>query len=413
MGAWRAGKTYAGCQEALKLSYLYPNNLGLIGRKDFTDLRDTTIKTFFEICPEDFIKNYNKTEHHLTFVNGSEILFRELKDAIGLGSLDLGWWYIDEGEEVEEQIFERLKGRLSRQNVDKTCGWITSNPPNEDHWIYKQFELNDDADYFTIHASTYENREYLPTGYIEDLEKLPSSWRKKYLEGQYGFTPDGTPYYQGYQEISHRKNLKWNPTLPLHCGWDSGKRHPAFVVTQWDNSHWKILGEILGTDVTIYDFVDREIVPYLNQKFPNAHCVHHAGPEFLQKNDKSDSTSYKILSSKGIHLNIRHSEYSLRKELIEAKLNTLVGGIPALLVDTSCKIISDAFLGGYRYPNKKAGQEYGQKFELPFQDGFYEHCMEALERIAVNLFSPIKQARKPRPRQRRPQFAGVGRNDNI
>ncbi len=50
IGAWRAGKTYAGCQEALKKSYLYPNNCGLIGRKDFTDLRDTTIKTFFDIC---------------------------------------------------------------------------------------------------------------------------------------------------------------------------------------------------------------------------------------------------------------------------------------------------------------------------------------------------------------------------
>jgi phage terminase large subunit len=86
IGAWRAGKSFAGCWEAIKKCILYPNNRGLIGRKDFSDLRETTIKTFFEICPPDLIKNYNKTEHVVTFYNGSEILFRELKDRAGLGS---------------------------------------------------------------------------------------------------------------------------------------------------------------------------------------------------------------------------------------------------------------------------------------------------------------------------------------
>lgn len=169
IGAWRAGKTYAGCQEALKKSMLYPGNCGLIGRKDFTDLRDTTLETFLDICPEDFISTYNKTEHHIKFVNGSELYFRELKDRKGLGSFNLGWFYIDEAEEVEENIFTMLQGRLSLKDVGKTCGWLTSNPPNEDHWIYKKFELTKDPkEYFTIHASTYENRENLPVGYIED-----------------------------------------------------------------------------------------------------------------------------------------------------------------------------------------------------------------------------------------------------
>lgn len=391
IGAWRAGKTYAGCQEALKQCLLYPWNCGLIGRKDYTDLRDTTIKTFFEVCPAELVKSYNKTEHHVVLINGSEIYFRELKDGAGLGSLNLGFFYIDEGEEVEEGIFERLKGRLSLK--DAACvGWVTSNPPNEDHWLYKQFELSDDSDFETFHASTYENKQHLPQGYIESLERLPPSWRKKYLEGQYGFTPDGVPYFQGYQEHLHRRQLRWNPALPLDCGWDSGRRHPAFVVTQWDGKYWKVLAEILGTDIGIEQFVDTQVTPLLNAKFAGANLRHHGGPEYLQGNDKSEFTSWQILKSKGFFLNIRHSEYALRKVLIEQKINSIVNGLPCLQVDTSCRIINDAFLGGYRYPTVKEGQQFSVSKDLPYKDGFFEHLSEALQYVAVNLFSPVKSA---------------------
>lgn len=393
IGAWRGGKTFAGCQEAYKKSILYAGNRGLIGRKDFTDLRETTIKTFFEVVPENVIASYNKTEHVVQFINGSEVIFRELKDGTGLGSHDLGWYYIDEGEEVEEQINTRLKGRLSLVGVGKTQGWITSNPPNEDHWLYQTFEVKekDNPDYFTVHASTYENKDHLPDGYIEDLEDLPPSWRKKYLEGDYGFTPDGTPFYMGYQEDMHKTKVRipWNTSLPLLCGWDSGKRHPAFCVTQWNGKHWNILAEILGSNITIDRFVDFYVIPLLNSRFPNANCIHYAGPEFLQVNDKSDYTSFQILSSKGIKLRIKHSEYSLRKELIEKKINTIVDGTPAIQVDPSCKIINDGFLGGYRYPNLPTGGEFKARLELPFKDGFYEHLMNALEYIAVHIFSPV------------------------
>ena len=389
LGAWRAGKTYSGCIEALKQSLLYKNNFGLIGRKNFTDLRDTTIKTFFELCPEEAIRDYNKTEHHLTLKNGSEILFRELKDGLGLGSLNLGFFYIDEAEQVQESLFERLTGRLSLNTVSRQCGWITSNPPNKDHWIYKRFAEQSINDYEIFYASTYENKQYLPAGYIETLEKMPESWKKKYLLGEFGFTPDGKPFYAGYDERLHKGQFEWNKEKELICGWDYGWNHPACLITQIGNEgRWYILHEIMGAEETIDQFADR-VKAQLNLMYPGARYKHYGDPAGKGHNDKSEETSEQVLRSKGINVISKQSTYRERKEIIEPKLATLINGKPALMVDEGCGIINDGLLGGYHYPESKDGKPV---VEEPYKDGYYDHLANCLEYIAVNIFSPIKQA---------------------
>jgi hypothetical protein len=394
IGAWRAGKSFAGCQEALKQSMLYPKNCGVIFRKDFADLRDTTMKTFFEICPQDFIADYNKTEHRVVLRNGSEIYFKHLKDGIKLGSLNLGWFYIDEGEEIEETVFTYLQGRLSLNTVGRQCGWITSNPPNVDHWLYEKFEKSNNPDYATLHASTYENKSNLPEGYITSLENLPPSWRKKYLDGQYGFTPDGKPFYEGYTELLHKRDIPYDPKLPLHCGWDFGMIHPAFVATQLHpNGLWNILFELMGSYITIDKFVDMQIFPELNRRFPGATAIHYGDPACHQQSDKSEQTTYQILLSKGILIHAKQSEYRLRKEVIEKKINTTQSGVPMLVVNPQCKIINDAFLGGYHYPDYDPSKSFLDKYDVPFHDNFYSHLANSLEYIAIHLFSPID--RKP------------------
>jgi len=386
IGAWRGGKTFAGCQEAYKHSWLYPNNCGIIFRKDFTDLRDTTMKTFFEIVPQDFIKSYNKSEHHVVFKNGSEVYFKYLKDGASLGSLNLGWWFIDEAEEVTEEIFIYLQGRLSLVNT--ACkGWLVSNPPNTDHWIYKRFEAEKTDDYSSFHASTYENAEYLPDGYIKSLEKLPDSWRKKYLEGQYGFTPDGTPFYSGFRESLHKKKLNYIPSRPLTRVWDYGFHHPACSFHQIDaKGRWLILREVMGTDITIQEF-GNYTKTMCKEWYPDAQWVDYGDPAGEQKTDKSEKTSVEILASMGINVSSKTSTYRERKEIIERKLATLIDGLPSLLVDESCKTIIDGFLGGYHYPIRRKHQAYNPNiFEIPYRDSFYEHLLNSVEYFAVNMF---------------------------
>lgn len=389
IGAWRAGKSHAGCIEALKQSVLHPGNIGLIGRRDFTDLRDTTIKTFFEICPFELIKSYNKTEHHIILKNGSEIYFRELKDRSGLGSLELGWFYIDEAEEVAEEVYLYLKGRLSSKKTKRHCGWLTSNPPNTDHWLHRHFQLKETIDSELIHASTYENKEHLPEGYIAGLESMPEAWRKKYLMGQWGFTPDGEPFYQGFKESLHVKDLSNFKPSRIYRGWDYGFHHPACVLSAIDaQGRWLILREILGDKIIVNQFRDYvkgkcvEWYPIIRD------WVDYGDPAGEQKNDKSEKTSVDILADGNIFVTSKISTYRERKEIIERKLSTLIQSIPALIINSCCRIIIDGFLGGYHYATRRIGQGFNPHLhEVPFRDGYWEHVMNSLEYIAVNIFT--------------------------
>jgi len=131
--------------------------------------------------------------------------------------------------------------------------------------------------------------------------------------------------------------------------------------------------------------------------------MHLGDPACTQVNDKSESTSWKILASKDILIRYRTSEYRLRKEIIEKKLSTIIAGKPSLLVNSAnCTQIIDGFLGGYHYPNRKQTQEFTVKQEQPWKDGYYEHPMNCLEYIAVNLFTPIRRKKFPQQRPKKP-----------
>ena len=199
----------------------------------------------------------------------------------------------------------------------------------------------------------------------------------------------GTPFYGGYREDLHTSTFSFNPFRELLVGWDFGYIHPAVVVTQLDDKdRWIILRESMGHNTTIHHFADH-IISMLNTEYPRCRFLHFGDPACVQVNDKSEFTSYQILLTKGVQIIYRQSEYRQRKEIIEHRLHTLHDGKPALLVDKNCVIIREGFKGGYRYPELKDGQQFVKKFEFPFRDGYYEHLMNAMEYIAVNIFSPV------------------------
>jgi PBSX family phage terminase large subunit len=383
-GGLGSGKTLAGCHEALRLSLDYPNNFGVIARKTYQELEDSTMRTFFEhVCPPELIKSFNKQSKHLYLFNGSEIIFRSLDTPEKFRSDEFGFFYIDEASEASEDSFKFLMGRLRRPGVGRLCGFLTTNPVNVTHWIYNWFVKNRKPDFAEFHAPTYENIAHLPEGYIDSLEvNYPASWVKKYLNGDWGFTEAGQPVFTMFREDLHVKDLKYLSDETMYVGIDFGFRRPAAIFSQIDQRDvWLILKEYMPENITVHDFAKR-ITEIQNREFPlcKNKFVYYGDPACRQVSDKNEKTSADIMRDYGINVYTRKSSPNARVEIIQKRLQTWHGDCPSLLFDRRCQYLIDAFSGGYHYKDTPVKEE-------PDKDGLYEHVVDALGYSAVGLFS--------------------------
>ena len=183
-GGFGAGKTLTLELNVLDLLIRYPGNLGLLGRMTYQDLRDTVQKEMLQMIPKFWIKSYNKSERRLTLFNDSELLFKHL-DKVSeqeIKSLNLGFFAIDQAEQVTEPVYLALKGRLRRKDCSNQ-GIMSSNPANT--WLFREFKQDSKDENLLIETSTYDNKGNLPEAYIKDLEKYPDSWRKQFVDGSW------------------------------------------------------------------------------------------------------------------------------------------------------------------------------------------------------------------------------------
>ncbi len=152
-----------------------PNNLGIIFRKEYTDLRDSTVKDFERYTGRQV--NSNRSVK----VGTSEILFRHIEELNNIQNINLGWFAIEQADELPtSNEFFLLFGRLRRQleptqafidmGLQSRSGFVIGNAG--DHWgreLWKDGKL-DDAE--CIEANTLENADVLPQDFLDSLNTL-------------------------------------------------------------------------------------------------------------------------------------------------------------------------------------------------------------------------------------------------
>jgi len=189
-GSWGTGKTLFCILKGIALSKKYQDNLGLIARREYTDLRDSTIQDFQRYT------GLKINEQHKEIIlpgTTSKIIFRHADEFNALQNINLGWFFLEQADEIEdENIFDFLRGRLRRGKFQQ--GMMSANATDKNHWLYRRYKQEKkDADYALFEMTTAENKHNLPEQFYADLMKLEHDNPKmfqRYVLNQWGIEDD-------------------------------------------------------------------------------------------------------------------------------------------------------------------------------------------------------------------------------
>lgn len=110
-----AGKTYTFSQKCVALLAKFPGYRIAIGRYSSTELKRTTMQTFFKVCPpelykEEFGGHRVDSLGYVDLINGSRVYWMHFDqyDEGALRSLEINSAFIDQAEEIPESVYLTL-----------------------------------------------------------------------------------------------------------------------------------------------------------------------------------------------------------------------------------------------------------------------------------------------------------------
>jgi phage terminase large subunit len=196
-GGWGNGKTSWGCVETFIALHEFPGINWIIARKTRPELRATTWDMFlngdtgqehgWHGIPRELIASNNKSDLHVVLRNGSQVFGLPLDDPKKIENYNLGGFWIDQAEEVEEDIFLKFHGRLRQKHAPRE-GLLTFNPAGH-NWLWRRMIDPKRPDewkrqYKCIEATTYDNPN-LPDDFFDQFEGLPDAWVQRFVYGSH------------------------------------------------------------------------------------------------------------------------------------------------------------------------------------------------------------------------------------
>jgi PBSX family phage terminase large subunit len=284
-GGFGTGGTTALAIEMAYQLLNYPNNTGLLGRFDSVELEATTLVELFEVLPEVCITRHDKTKRVIYLYNGSRLIYTGLDDskkAVNkIKSMNLGFACIDQLEEIQEDIFLALQGRLRRQHSER-CFFAKCNPEGH-NWAYHKWVEEPLEDYLLVNniskaqsnnvmnlvhtaqkgnitldriidtivektglgdstiMTIYEKSQYeyfpavtmdniyLPPEYINELLGYPEKWKRRYVYNSWD-NFEGLVYNEFKREVNvETAYIPQDTDAHIHI-YDYGFRNPACVI---------------------------------------------------------------------------------------------------------------------------------------------------------------------------------------
>lgn len=193
--------------------------------------------------------------------------------------------------------------------------------------------------------------DHLPPRYYEDLSiALTPDQNAVLLQNRWGLISHGRPIVPEFKSTVHvaKQSLSPAPGAKLRLAIDPG-HFPAAIVgslIQTDQgARWELYGELLGERVTTIKFAGM-VRDWLAREWPG-HLVESAtiDPVAYQPSDRDDEQLLAQVYEGVLKLKIRPAASNVWDVMVEAMrqpFNSLVGGVPAILLDPSMTVTAEA-----------------------------------------------------------------------
>ena len=219
-GAIGGGKSKSVAAAIIGLAVKYPGSRLYVCRRDLNDLRDTLYKDFCAMCPAELVRKPSSGLRGRTqmagdvmFHNGSEVMFRELKDISGKLSLEVNFIFIEQAEEIPYETYATLIGRLrpwpSMPENSPFLMTITTNP--HPGWIKERFvdhwqagTLPPGRHFIPFPPSENEDLLRQMPDYLENMRsRLSAEWVRRFVDGDWNTPVTGAVFVRFDPQI-HR-----------------------------------------------------------------------------------------------------------------------------------------------------------------------------------------------------------------
>lgn len=225
-GGGGGGKSFVGSVWQISKRLEHPYTRGLIARRAYSDLRDSTMTTFFEVAElmgqesgADY--EYNDSKHVVTWANGSQTMFRWLATKAGdtnnnrIGGTEYTDAFIDEAPEVDERaaslIMSRIRYRTTELNLLPKILY-TGNP--QPGWVKRRFIADDDDNPVVLDSSSarvlfgiesHVDRKFAQE-YAATLEFLDDYDKARLLHGDWSAAPKSSrPFAWAFDPTKHER----------------------------------------------------------------------------------------------------------------------------------------------------------------------------------------------------------------
>ena len=230
-GSAGSAKSFTGCLWQLLRRLAHPNTRGLIGRAKLTDLKNTTLMTFFEVANMLGVNHkfkYNAHNNRILFNNGSIIFLKDLflypsdPEFVSLGSMEITDCFIDEAGDVCEKAYTILRTRI-RYNLINGVPKMALGANPAQNWLYREFykpfkdgTLPNDRKFV---PSTARENKYIPHEYLISLDKLKGIDRERLRNGNWDYEDDNTVMIP-YDAILGMFGSNWTDISGYSPTWD-------------------------------------------------------------------------------------------------------------------------------------------------------------------------------------------------